>query len=236
MKKDGGYVMNGAYISAQTSIGIGTLRAVWTLERLFELPEEVTPTTAPIATVSPETGKADTWNIFTEASLPTEMKIVYKSITGETKYKTIMICPSTVDVASAGESPNVVGGHHEPGHEGEEETEDEAGVIRDKYGDSAPRLETGTELGVQQVVEKQEEVSLIPEEPSCAGRAEGRDISEFVVHEGYDAPPSQEIEFGQMDFGCGQDTANKDDLEELMRNHEAKPEQNVDQISICSVD
>lgn len=39
-----------------------------------------------------------------------------------------------------------------------------------------------------------------------------------------------------MDNGCGDDSANEDDMEELMKNREAKPDQHVEQISICSLD
>lgn len=109
-------------------------------------------------------------------------------------------------------------------------------VIRDKYGDSAPKLETDTELGVKQVVEKQEEVSLIRDEPSCGVRVEDRDGTEADAYEDNDASSAQEIELGQMDNRCGHGTAAKDDLEESVKNREAKPEQYNDQISICSLD
>lgn len=39
-----------------------------------------------------------------------------------------------------------------------------------------------------------------------------------------------------MDNGCGDDSANEDVMEELMKNREAKPDQHVEQISICSMD
>lgn len=56
------------------------------------------------------------------------------------------------------------------------------------------------------------------------------------MHEGCDAPPAQEIGIDPMDKGCNHDTANEDDLEELMKNHKAIREQYLDQISICLLD
>lgn len=206
------------------------------LERLFDLPEEVTPTTALITTVSLEAGKADRWNIFTETRLPTEMKIAYKTATGETKYKTIMICPSTDHVASAGDSSNVVGGHHKPGHPGEEETEDEAEVNTDECGDSESEPEAELELGVKQVVEKQEVVSLIPEEPSCGVRVEDRDGSDAVAHKNSDAPRMQGVDLGPTDSGCGDGSTTDTGLQDWMHVLAATKEEHVDQISICSLD
>lgn len=78
------------------------------LEHLFKLPEETIPPTAQIATVSLNAGMPDTWKISTEVSLPKEVKIVYKSATGETKYKTFMPCPSSEDVALAVGVPQVI--------------------------------------------------------------------------------------------------------------------------------
>lgn len=98
--------INGVYISALTSIGTGTRRAAWNissscLEHLFELPEQVELHTA--ATISVDTGKSDVWNVFTMTRLPKQMKVAYKSATGETKYKTFVSCPSSEDVTSTGE-------------------------------------------------------------------------------------------------------------------------------------
>lgn len=71
------------------------------LEYLFELPEQVE--LHPAATISLDTGKSDVWNVFTMTRLPKQMKIAYKSATGETKYKTFVSCPSSEDVTSTGE-------------------------------------------------------------------------------------------------------------------------------------
>lgn len=205
-------------------------------EHLFELLGKVEPSTAPIATASLDAGKADTWNIFTETSVLTEVKIAYKSTTGETKYRSIMICPSTDDVASAGELSNVAGGHHQPRHAGEEETEDEAGVITQDGNDVGPFPEAESELGVKQVVEKQEVVLIIPGEPSCGGRKKDREGSEVVAYKDSDATQAQETEIGVKDNGYIVDSTDGVSLEEIMTNLEANQEQDADQISICSLD
>lgn len=49
----------------------------------------------------------DTWNLCTELHLPKKMEIAYRSETCETKYKTILVCPSLDDVASAGQAAEV---------------------------------------------------------------------------------------------------------------------------------
>lgn len=181
----------------------------------------------------------DTWHLCTELHLPKKMEIVYRSRTGETKYKTILVCPSSDDVASAGQAAEVqdeasavapkllcVGG---------KEAEDGPGIITFEKNVVEPRLETASEREVKQVIGKQGD-PLIPEEPRCGGRVEDRDGSEVVVHEGCDAPPAQEIGIDPMDKGCSHDTANEDDLEELMKNRKAIREQYPDQISICSLE
>lgn len=73
------------------------------LERLFAPPEEVVPPTASIAIVSLNAEKTDMWNLTTQASLPTKMRVAYKSPTGETRYKMFVSCPSSEDVVSTGE-------------------------------------------------------------------------------------------------------------------------------------
>lgn len=70
------------------------------LEYLFELPEEAIAPTVPIATVSLDAGRSDTWNIATDASMPMQIKIPYKSALGIKKYRTFVSCPSSEDVAS----------------------------------------------------------------------------------------------------------------------------------------
>lgn len=123
----------------------------------------------------------------------------------------------------------------EPRYE-RKDVENQPGVLTHENDNAEPMSETGSEFGVKQVVEKQEVVSLIPEEPSCGVHKEDRNGSEVIVHEDCDTPPAQEIELESMDSGCGHDTADQDNLEELMKNHEAIKEQHPDNISICSLD
>lgn len=102
-----------------------------------------------------------------------------------------MVCPSSDDVASAGQAAEVqdeasavapkllcVGG---------KEVKDGPGIITFEKDAVEPRLETASEREVKQVIGKQGD-PLIPEEPSCGGRVEDRDGSKVVVHEGCNAP------------------------------------------------
>lgn len=109
------------------------------------------------------------------------------------------------------------------------------GDLHDTYI-AAAMPETGSELGAKQFANEQE-VSLIPEEPSYAGHGENRAGSKVVVHEDSDAPRDRGTEPEPMDDGYGdQLLTDKDRREELMRKREVFQEQHTDQISICSLD
>lgn len=211
------------------------------LERLFELPEEAIAPTVPIATVSLDAGRSDTWNIATDASMPMKIKIPYKSALGKTKYRTFVSCPSSEDVASTGELSHVVGEQYgfslirpEVRCAGGDVVDGSGLGSHDTYN-AAPMPETGSELGAKQFANEQK-VLLIPEEPSYAGHGENRAGSEVVVHEDSDAPPDRGTELEPMDDGYGDQLTDKDCREELMRQREVFQEQHTDQISICSLD
>lgn len=156
------------------------------LQHLFQLPEEMVLPTAPNVTVDLDTADADSWNVTTDTGLPKKMKFAYKSVKGETKYRTFLFSPSSDDFVSTGELEQVVGVQNK--------TLTTIPEPRDKCkeADNQPEAETDSELGAKQVVEKQGVVSLISEEPSCGVRVEDRDESEVVVHESCDTPPAQE--------------------------------------------
>lgn len=193
----------------------------------------------PIATVFMDAGRSDTWNIATDASMPMQIKIPHKSALGKTKYRTFVSCPSSEDVVSTGELSHVVG------------EQDSFSLIRpevhfaggDRSGlgshdtyNATPMPKTGPELGAKQFANEQE-VSLIPEEPSYAGHGENRAGPEVVVHEDSDAPPDRGTEPEPIDDGYGdQLLTDKDRREELMRQREVFQEQHTDHISICSLD
>lgn len=157
------------------------------LKRLFELPERVPPLIAPIATVDQDAVEADTWNVFTQANLPKQMKVTYKSVTGETKYRTIMICPSSDDVTSAREVSQDVGEQDNKLRISPElrsagvEVVDGPGVIMHKSSVAEPVPQTNSDLGAKQVIKKQE-VSVDLLETSCGGAQEAGEGSEVVVN------------------------------------------------------
>lgn len=87
--------------------------------------------------------------------------------------------------------------------------------------------ETELELGVKQVVEKQESISHIREKPSSGGGEQIRESLRDVDDEGIS-------DIGGK--GDGNDSTNGISLEELLQVREAFAGQNPDQISICSLD
>lgn len=207
------------------------------LERLFELPEEAIAPTVPIATVFLDAGRSDTWNIATDASMPMQIKIPYKSALGKTKYRTFVSCPSSEDVVSTsdGEQDGSLILRPEVRCTGGDAVYGPGLGSHDTYN-AAPIPKTGSEIGVKQFVNEQE-VSLIPEEPSYAGHGENRAGPEVVVHKDSDAPRDRGTEPEPIDDGYGdQLLTDKDRREELMRQREVFQEQHTDHISICSLD
>lgn len=204
------------------------------LERLFELPEEAIAPTVPIATVFMDAGRSDTWNIATDASMPMQIKIPYKSALGKTKYRTFVSCPSSEDVVSTSDGEQDVSSLLRPEvHCTGGNSVD--GDLHDTYI-AAAMPKTGSELGAKQFANEQE-VSVIPEEPSYAGHGENRAGSEIFAHEDSDAPPDRGTEPEPIDDGYGdQLLTDKDRREELMRQREVFQEQHTDHISICSLD
>lgn len=202
------------------------------LERLFELPEEVVLQIAPIATVYLDAADADTWKISTEASLPHQMRVAYKSATGETEYMTFVRSPSTGGVASVDEFAKV----RDEASAVSSELRDGTGKIADKNSDSALKLETDSECIVKQVIEKQEKVAPITEEPSYGAVEESRKEPKIVGQEVSDGPQAQVKELGVKDNGFGEGSVGEDGLEEMMKNPEVIMEQHTDQISILSLD
>lgn len=87
--------------------------------------------------------------------------------------------------------------------------------------------ETELELGVKQVVEKQESISHIREKPSSGGGEQIREVLRDVDDEGIN-------DIGGK--GDGNESTNGISLEELLQVREAFAGQNPDQISICSLD
>lgn len=83
--------------------------------------------------------------------------------------------------------------------------------------------ETELELGVKQVVEKQESISHIREKPSSGGGEQIRESLRDVNDEGI------------SDIGGKGVGTNGISLEELLKVREAFAGQNPDQISICSL-
>lgn len=207
------------------------------LERLFELPEAVVQT-APIATVSLHAGKADTWNVSTEATMPMQINVPYKSASGETKYKTFVSCPSSEDVASTGQADEARDEELAMAPElrcaGGKEAK--AGTVLTKVSDTAPMRDTDAERGVEQVDEKLGEVTLIAEEPSYSAAEEAREESEIVGHDNSDAPRTRDTALGLTDNESGDETTDEDALGELLAELDATEELHADQISICSVD
>lgn len=173
----------GLYFRSNIDWGRDTTKC---LKRLFELPEKVPPLFAPIATVDQDAVEADTWNVFTQANLPEQMKVAYKSVTGETKYRTIMICPSSDDVTSAREVSQDVGEQDDELRislklrSAGVEVVDGPGVITHKSSVAEPVPQTDSDLGAKQVIEKQE-VSVDLLKPSCGGAQEAGEGSEVVV-------------------------------------------------------
>lgn len=212
------------------------------LERLFELPEEVVASPDPIATVDLDAEEAGTWKVSTETCLPKKMKVAYKSATGETKHKTIWICPSSDDVVSGqADWADEVRNRIEPLATSPEvscaggEAAERLGVIAPGNRNAAASADIDLGLGGMRVVEKQEEVSLITEESSCGINDEAGERSEPVTHEASDASLTQVIGDTSKENIHGVDT-NEVDLVELVRRLELIQEQYADQISICSLD
>lgn len=213
------------------------------LERLFKLPDEVVPQTALIASIDLDAVEADTWIISTNASLPKQMRVAYRSASGKMEYMTFLHSPSVGDVVSADESTHVTKVRDEasaiitePRAGGREEDENGLGIMLDENSDSTPELETDTNSGVKQVIEKQEEVALITEEPSYGAVEKSREESEIVVQENGVAPQAHATELGVKDNRFGDGCADEYGLEEMMKNLEVIKEQQADQISILSLD
>lgn len=215
------------------------------LERLFKLPDEVVPQTALIASIDLDAAEADTWIISTKASLPKQMRVAYRSASGKMEYMIFLHSPSIGDVVSADESTHVTKVRDEAlaiitesRGGGVEEDENGLGIMLNENSDSAPKLETDLNGGVKQVIEKQEEVALITEEPSYGAVEKSREESEIVVHENLngDAPQAHATELGVKDNRFGDGCADEYCLEEMMKNLEVIKEQKADQISILSLD
>lgn len=206
------------------------------LECLFELPEEAVPPAAAIATIHLDVVEADTWNLSTaKASLPTKMRVAYKSPTGDTRYKTFVSCLSSEDIVSAGELELIIEVQDktlitilEPRGE-RKEADDRHGTYN-----AAPMPETESELGVKQGVEKRKEVPLIPEKPHSGAVEE--ELNAVVDEGGCDTLLEQETEEGVKGNGDGGDCSSENGFEELMIDFEATQEQYTDEISICSLD
>lgn len=212
------------------------------LERLFKLPDEVVPQTALISSIDLDTAEADTWIISTKASLPKQMRVAYRSASGKMEYMTFVHSPS-IGVVSADESTHVnkvrdeaLAISMEPRGGGVEEDKNGLVIMLDENNDSAPKLETDSNSGVKQVIEKQEEVALITEEPSYGAVKKSREESEIVVHENGNAPQAHTTELGVKDNRFGDGCADEYGLEEMMKNLEVIKEQKADQISILSLD
>lgn len=209
------------------------------LERLFELPERVEPPNTPIVTVSLDAGKADTWNVTTESKLPKEVKFAYRSVTGEMKYRTILFCPSSDNVVSAGQAVDAQDEASAIAPElhraGGKEAEDGAGPVPLKNRDSTPMRETDSEHRVEQGDEKLGEVTLFAEESSYSAAEEDREGSEIVVRKDSEVPRTWEGAHGPTDSELGDDTANEDALEEVLTDLDVIEEPHADQISICSL-
>lgn len=114
---------------------------------------------------------------------------------------------------------------------------------RDEYkeadyqtGVSLHENDNAVELGAKQAVENREVVSFISENSSSGALEKGREESEVVVNENRDAPQARQIELESANNGCGHDTADEDNLEELMKNRKAIRERHPDKIYICSLE
>lgn len=207
------------------------------LQRLFKLPVEVEPQAAPIATVSLDAGNADTWNFSTEIKLPKQMRVAYKSTTGQTKFRTILFSTSSDDVTSTGHAvlPEAAIAL-ESSCTGGEEGEDGAGIVTHEFKDAVPTLDTRLEMEVKQIVEKPDKGSVVIPKPRSGGIEESEEGLVGTMDQGNDAPQLPETELGARDNDDDDDSGNEDDSAKTIQNLEAIWVKQVDQISICSLD
>lgn len=209
------------------------------LARLFELPEEVESPAAPIATVSLDSGNADTWNLFTEISLPKQMRVAYKSSTGETKFRTILFSQSSDDVTYAGHALEVrpeAAIALESSCTGGEEGEDGAGIVTHEFKYAVPILDTRLEMEVKQIVEKPDKGPVVIPKPRSGGIEEAEEGLVGTMDQGNDAPRLPETELGARDNDDDDDSGNEDDSAKTIQNLEAIWVKQVDQKLICSLD
>lgn len=87
---------------------------------------------------------------------------------------------------------------------------------------------------MNQGVEKQKEISFIPEKPNSGAVEE--ELNAVVDDSGCDPQREQETEEGVKGDGDGGDCSNENGFEELLTDFEVTQEHYTDEISICSLD
>lgn len=86
---------------------------------------------------------------------------------------------------------------------------------------------------MKQGVEKQKEISFIPEKPNSGAVEE--ELNAVVDDGGCNRIREQEPEEGVKGDGDGGDCSNENGFEELMTDFEANQEQYTDEITVCSL-
>lgn len=190
------------------------------LERLLEIPEEEVPLSIPIAIVSLDIRKANAWNVYTESSLPEEVKVAYKSPTGETKYKIFVLSLPSDDVASASSLANIV-----------EETEVSIISLEQPCGG----VEDVSKGDLALVVEEKEELSVIAPGPSCRGIGDVREGSRAAAAKDNDTLPAPSSASGMV-ANCQIVKCTTQNDKNVMLNHMAILENDYDLRSVRSLD